>query len=179
MIKAQKLIDVFNGCFLSEYNTQLVGGADEPLYVPANNSSPAILYFRFDYASSALHEISHWCLAGHERRLLEDYGYWYIPDSRNELSQQEFEKVEVKPQAVECILHWCAGMLFRVSADNLSLPDYDVTPFETAVLNQVKKYLEKGIPDRAETFAKCLLQLQESELSFDEYLVQQYENCSR
>ncbi|REG85751.1 elongation factor P hydroxylase [Marinomonas pollencensis] len=179
MFTAVQLIEAFNACFLSRFNTTLVGGADEPLYVPAKQGAPATLYFRLDYPSSALHEISHWCLAGAQRRLLEDYGYWYETDSRSEQQQRLFEQVEVKPQAVECILHWSAGLPFRVSVDNLALTDYDPTPFQQAVHRQVGDYLISGIPERALTFAKCLLAYRLPSIDFDEFIKQQYENNSR
>lgn len=60
-----------------------------------------------------MHELAHWCIAGPERRLLADYGYWYEPDGRTEQIQAEFEKVEVKPQAVEWILSASCGFPFK------------------------------------------------------------------
>jgi elongation factor P hydroxylase len=57
-----------------------------------------------DYLASALHEVAHWCLAGVERRKLEDYGYWYSPDGRSRGEQSAFENVEARPQALEWIL---------------------------------------------------------------------------
>lgn len=54
--------------------------------------------------NSALHEISHWTIAGKERRLLADLGYWYAPDGRTREQQALFEQVEVKPQAIEWLL---------------------------------------------------------------------------
>mgnify|MGYP000350821853 CR=1 FL=1 len=179
MFTAVQLIEAFNACFLSRFHTTLVGGADEPLYLPADSDTPATLYFRLDYPSSALHEISHWCLAGAQRRLLEDYGYWYETDSRSQQQQQLFEQVEVKPQAIECLLHWSAGLPFRVSVDNLALVDYDATPFQHSVHRQVGEYLNSGIPERALTFAKHLLACRLPNIYFDEFIKQQYENNSR
>ncbi|EJS89728.1 hypothetical protein AAUPMB_04958, partial [Pasteurella multocida subsp. multocida str. Anand1_buffalo] len=34
------LIAIFNQCFEQEYNTILVKGGDEPLYLPANENCP-------------------------------------------------------------------------------------------------------------------------------------------
>lgn len=51
--------------------------------------------------NSALHEISHWTIAGAKRRLLPDLGYWYAPDGRTKEQQDLFEQVEIKPQAIE------------------------------------------------------------------------------
>ena len=49
-----------------------------------------------------------------------DYGYWYQPDGRDEQTQAEFEKVEVKPQALEWIFTQSLGQEFFLSTDNLS-----------------------------------------------------------
>tara|TARA_R110001606_G_scaffold376391_2_gene535054 strand:- start:1244 stop:1783 length:540 start_codon:yes stop_codon:yes gene_type:complete len=179
LASATQLVEAFSACFLSSFNTRLIGGADEPLYLPAESDGSATVYFRFDYPSSALHEVSHWCIAGHERRLLEDYGYWYESDSRNLQTQKEFEKVEVKPQAVECILHWAAGLSFRVSVDNLSMPDYDAKHFEQAVMSQVGKYIVYGLPKRAETFSMYLLAQRLPGQVLNEFLKRQYENYCR
>ena len=61
----------------AQHPVRLVGGFDEPLYLPATDSRAAEIRFRSDYPSSALHEVAHWCLAGARRRALQDYGYWY------------------------------------------------------------------------------------------------------
>lgn len=179
MVSASHIITAFHTCFFTRFNTCLVGGADEPLYVPPINGRPANIFFRFDYVSSALHEISHWCIAGAKRRLLEDYGYWYESDTRDVITQQQFESVEVVPQAVECILHWSAGLSFRVSVDNLSLPDYDAGAFSHAVDQQVEKYLDVEIlPPRARIFAQYLLAQRHPDCNLSGFLQQQYEhNC--
>ncbi|WP_245659107.1 elongation factor P hydroxylase [Marinomonas spartinae] len=179
LLTAKQLVEAFDACFQSNFNTLLVSGADEPLYVPATKTHPALLYFRLDYPSSALHEISHWCIAGEERRKLEDYGYWYEPDTRTEEQQRLFETVEVKPQAVECLFHWAAGMTFRVSVDNLALPEYDASVFERAVYEQVKRYLMSGLPQRAFTFSQYLLAMRCQDTDFNRYMNQQYENNCR
>lgn len=179
MLSSIQLINAFNACFLSSYNARLVGGAEEPLYTPATEAEPATLFFRSDYSSSALHEISHWCVAGEARRRCEDYGYWYESDSRDKQSQAKFELVEVTPQAIECILHWSAGLPFRVSVDNLSLPDYDASGFERSVFSQVGSYVSSGFPKRAQVFATYLLAQRRCNLDFSEFLKQQYENYCR
>ena len=179
MVEVKQLVEAFSACFLSSFNTRLVGGATEPLYLPALSEIPATVYFRLDYLSSALHESSHWCIAGCERRRMEDYGYWYESDSRDLPAQREFERVEVKPQAVECVLHWSVGLPFRVSVDNLSLPDYDAGHFEQAVMAQVREYIVYGLPKRAELFSKYLLAQRCPGLIFDEFLKQHYENYCR
>lgn len=155
------ILDVFNSVFQQDFNTVLKGGASEPLYVPACNDEPAKVLFRDDYVSSALHEVSHWVIAGHKRRQLEDYGYWYETDGRDACQQKAFEQVEVKPQAVELLLHYAAGLNFCVSVDNLALPEYDAAPFKVAVFNQVARFIDPDsgdvIPARAVVFIKALL----------------------
>ena len=77
-MKATEICDVFRACFLASHNTWLKGGADEPVYLPAKNQDGLnYIYFRQDFAASALHEVSHWCIAGSIRRRQEDFGYWY------------------------------------------------------------------------------------------------------
>ena len=98
------IVSLFNQQFLASYNTQLVCCEEEPIYRPANASHPHHrIIFAHGFFASALHEIAHWCIAGKERRLLEDFGYWYQPDGRTSKQQAEFEKVEIKPQALEWI----------------------------------------------------------------------------
>ncbi|WP_328797742.1 elongation factor P hydroxylase [Marinomonas vulgaris] len=179
-MNATQLVTAFDACFFANFNTRLIGGADEPLYVPISNEQPAKIFFRFDYVSSALHEISHWCIAGKKRRTLEDYGYWYESDTRDLTKQQRFESVEVVPQAVECILHWSAGLPFRVSVDNLSLPDYDASEFAHTVYQQVERYLCKyALPERARIFAHYLLAQRHPDYHLSGFLQQQYENNCR
>ena len=80
----------------------MIRGDDEPLYLPADkNFTYHQIIFAHGYYASALHEISHWCMAGKQRRLLEDFGYWYMPDGRDVDQQKTFEQVEIKPQAKE------------------------------------------------------------------------------
>ncbi|HHT7855554.1 elongation factor P hydroxylase [Pasteurella multocida] len=151
------LIEIFNQCFEQEYNTILVKGGDEPLYVPANeNCLHHVIYFARGFYSSGLHEIAHWLVAGKARRQLEDFGYWYEPDGRSTAQQRLFEQVEVKPQAIEWILSDAAGFRYFASVDNLSGEPGDTQPFKQAVYEQVKWYVEKGLPKRAETLRKAL-----------------------
>ncbi len=116
----QQFETLFTQCFASTFLTELCGGADEPLYLPISDTRPlAQIWYREDFPASALHEIAHWCIAGPQRRLLEDYGYWYEPDGRSAIKQQAFEQVEVKPQALEAAFSHAARFPFRISADNL------------------------------------------------------------
>ena len=117
-----------------------------------------------DYFSSILHEVSHWCIAGAERRKLVDFGYWYEPDGRNEFQQKEFEQVEVKPQALEWLFTEACGVKFRLSVDNLEQDSNDQEfqgPsdwFKQAVLDQTLHYLElDNAPKRALIFIDALL----------------------
>ena len=148
------LIMLFNDLFREPLRTVLVSGGEEPEYVPAENASDfAQIIFAHDYYASALHEISHWCIAGVERRTLRDYGYWYCPDGRTRSQQQAFEAVEVKPQALEWLFSAAAGSRFRISVDNLSGDGaVDETAFRNNVLGQAERYLVHGIPERAGKF---------------------------
>ncbi len=153
----QDLIRLFNQEFSETYNVRLVKGDDEPLYLPANdNCSYHQIIFAHGYYASALHEIAHWCIAGEERRLLEDFGYWYEPDGRNEQQQKAFEQVEIKPQAVEWGFCVAAQKKFNVSADNLNGYEADTQNFKKAVYQQAIIYIEQGFPPRAQQFIKVL-----------------------
>ncbi len=152
------LISIFNQTFYSSFNTKLELGGDEPIYLPADEKVDyhRIIFARGFYAS-ALHEIAHWCVAGPERRLLEDFGYWYHPDGRSEQVQAEFEKVEVRPQAYEWILSVSAGFPFTVSCDNLN-GDFepDRLAFMTKVHQEVMGILEQGLPERVRMLSQAL-----------------------
>ncbi|WP_386696652.1 elongation factor P hydroxylase [Lonepinella sp. MS14436] len=155
--KLDDIIQLFNQCFYEQFNTKLVKGGDEPIYLPANDDVPYnAIYFARGFYSSALHEIAHWLVAGKERRKLEDFGYWYEPDGRSEQRQRDFEKAEVKPQALEWILSTAANFRYFASSDNLNGEVGDTMPFKLAVYEQVKIYAEKGLPKRAETLRKAL-----------------------
>jgi elongation factor P hydroxylase len=153
----QDIITLFNQTFLPSENTLLVKGNDEPIYLPANVARPHHqVVFAHGYYASALHEISHWCIAGKARPLLEDYGYWYCPDGRNAEQQTEFEQVEVKPQALEWAFSVAANKAFRVSTDNLNGAPVDTLGFTRKVHQQVLEYLDAGFPPRAQTMIQIL-----------------------
>lgn len=153
----QDLIKLFEQCFAQSYNTQLVKGGVEPVYLPASKQcSHHQIVFAHGYYASALHEIAHWCLAGDSRRLLEDFGYWYLPDGRNTEQQKSFEQVEIKPQAIEWAFCIASRKNFNVSADNLNGADADTVSFKNAVYQQVKEYLNVGFPERAQQFIEVL-----------------------
>lgn len=172
----QDLITIFYECFGKEYNTRLLKGDDEPIYIPAGERHTYHgLYFAHGFFSSALHECSHWLIAGEERRKQVDFGYWYMPDGRSEAQQALFQQVEVKPQALEWILSKAAGYKFYISNDNLNGEEADTIAFKKAVYEQVMHYCRQGLPLRAKKFrdALCLfynqaLALRSEDFSFEE-----------
>lgn len=154
----QDVITLFDDCFYQQYNTRLIKGKDEPIYLPANvDCSYNQIVFAHGYFASALHEIAHWCLAGQQRRKQEDFGYWYLPDGRNQQQQNAFELVEIKPQAIEWAFCVATNKDFNVSTDNLTgTGKTDRFAFKAKVHQQVLHYLKKGFPKDAETFIKAL-----------------------
>ncbi|SES82793.1 elongation factor P hydroxylase [Thalassotalea agarivorans] len=153
------LIALFANTFETRYQTILVKGDDEPIYLPADEHHPMHrIVFAHGYFASALHEIAHWCIAGPARRLLEDFGYWYCPDGRSAVEQKAFEQVEVKPQALEWAFSVACGKRFNLSADNLSGEATDDSEFRVSVEKQVQYYLHHGFSERAEHFIAALCQ---------------------
>lgn len=153
----EDLIGIFNHTFRASFNTEMVRGNEEPVYLPADASYPIHrIVFAHGFFSSALHEIAHWCIAGDERRKLVDYGYWYHSDGRDAKQQQVFEAVEVKPQAVEWALASACDKPFNVSTDNLNGAPSNRLAFQHKVHDQVMIYLEKGFPNRAEKLIEAL-----------------------
>jgi elongation factor P hydroxylase len=154
----QDLIDLFEQVFFAQFNTRLIKGGDEPLYSPADeNSTYHQIIFAHGYYASAFHEIAHWCHAGEKRRLIEDFGYWYIPDGRNEKQQNKFEQVEVIPQAIEWAFNVAAQKKYHTSADNLNGYQGDTDGFKKKVYQQVLVFLEQGFPPRAQQFIEALM----------------------
>lgn len=152
------LIELFDRSFVASHATCLRGGAEEPLYQPASEPGElSQVVFTRDYFASALHEVAHWCVAGTGRRQQVDYGYWYAPDGRSQEQQNEFERVEVKPQALEWLFSAAAGWRFRVSADNLSLDQGPSDSFKTAVWQQAQHYCRQGVNNRVEVFLEALV----------------------
>ncbi|WP_116473361.1 elongation factor P hydroxylase [Zobellella maritima] len=154
------LISLFHQTFFDTYNTRLELGDDEPVYLPADERvSYHRVVFAHGYFASALHEIAHWLLAGEARRTQVDYGYWYHPDGRDARAQQQFEAVEVKPQAIEWALSLSCGFSFNVSCDNLNgTVEPDRLAFQARVREQALTYLDNGFPPRAECFMAALRQ---------------------
>ena len=171
--RLKAVIAVFDKLFAKEFNTRLLGGATEPVYIPAGHSYDSgdsadsadsadncdyhRLYFREDYFSSALHESAHWCIAGAERRLKMDFGYWYNPDGRSQQQQSIFEQAEKQPQALEWMFSVACGQKFRISADNLASDLGASEAFIQAVIDQVNSWCtEAAMPTRAEQFLNAL-----------------------
>lgn len=159
MHRIEDLIRLFDDCFFAPFNTRLIRGEDEPIYLPADATCDYHrVVFAHGFYASALHEIAHWCIAGAARRLQVDYGYWYCPDGRNAQQQKAFEQVEVKPQAIEWAFSLAAGFSFRVSTDNLNGVEPDRHAFQAAVEGQLQHYQQSGFPPRAQRFIHQLEQ---------------------
>ncbi len=148
---------IFARCFFERYRTVLRGGGDEPMYtVSRTPDEPHLIVYRHDYVASAMHEVAHWCVAGPKRREKDDYGYWYAPDGRTPEQQREFERVEVKPQAMEWVFADAWGSRFELSADNLAGDAQPSDRFAQAVLEQKQRYLAGALPRRARLFVEAL-----------------------
>ena len=151
---------VFNDCFADSCNTQLVGGAAEPFYQPADEPGAYhALHYRGDYFASALHEVAHWCIAGAQRRQQVDFGYWYTPEGRSVEQQCAFETVEYKPQALEWFFAQACAYRFQVSPDNPDLAStglLDTEVFQYRVLQQALTWKAVGLPTRAGVFYAAL-----------------------
>jgi elongation factor P hydroxylase len=153
----RQLVSLFNDIFVSGEFTCLESGGEEPVYLPAENGEPHRIVFTRDYFASALHEIAHWCVAGPGRRQLPDYGYWYAPDGRTAEQQAEFERLEVRPQALEWLFSVAAGYRFRVSADNLVQGLGASEAFKDAIHRQVLHHCAVGVSQRVSAFLKALI----------------------
>ena len=151
------LILHFNHWF-SHLNVTLVRGDFEPEYFPATETEAARIQFAHGFFNSALHEISHWSIAGEQRRLLPDLGYWYAPDGRTAEQQALFEQVEIKPQAIEWLFSKAFGRKFRVSLDNLTRDGGDGATFKDHVYAQLQQYFtgEAKLPRDAAHFIDCI-----------------------
>ena len=151
------ILTTFNSGLGRKYNTILLGGFSEPIYIPAQQDSPAEIRFTHDYIRSALHELSHWFVAGAKRRMLLDYGYWYLPDGRNQLQQAAFFKVEALPQAIEWVLSDACSIPFEVSVDNLEQTVNGKELFLKAVEIQKKRVASAKTAPRVFEFLQDLI----------------------
>ncbi len=166
-MQSSTICELFRKCFQEKFRTEIIGGASEPFYRPAANVDDLnMVYFRADYASSALHEIAHWCIAGAHRRQQADYGYWYF-DDRNLEAQLAFEQSEARPQALEWIFNEASCNQFRVSCDNFDESVLNLDRFRVNVQFEVHRWLKEGLPQRANKFSGALLKLTGHHLALD------------
>ncbi len=167
------LITHFNAWFAHRH-VILVRAEHEPEYFPAQGNQPARIAFAHGYFASALHEISHWCIAGEQRRTLPDLGYWYAPDGRNAEQQALFEQLEIKPQALEWLFSHACQRKFQVSLDNLNGESGSGNTFKHNVHARVMDLLSghAPIPIDAQHFLYCLLNAIRPQCPFtpDEFL---------
>ncbi len=182
MHRLRDLIEIFDDCFYQSHNTRLVEGFDEPIYLPAGqgykpdtqievssgdevsreiSAQPfAQIVAAHGFFASGLHEVSHWCIAGEQRRQEIDYGYWYCPDGRTAAQQAKFEQAEIKPQALEWAFSLACGREFSASCDNLAGDEFGRQPdrfaFEAKIYAQLQRYIQEGFPARAQRFIDAL-----------------------
>jgi elongation factor P hydroxylase len=149
------IIESFNEEF-KELNTVVKGGFDEPFYLAQNEDGYSEIQFRENFPRSALHEISHWCVAGVERRKQDDFGYWYAPDGRTQEEQDAFFKIEVLPQAYERYFCLALNMKFEPSADNLNGTVEGLEQFNSDLKDKFNELLKTGFPNRVERLYRRL-----------------------
>ena len=161
-MNADEIAGVFNSAFAGHYQTVIRGGAGEPLFQPRMTGTVDValnhhdvIYFREDFASSALHEIAHWCIASARRRKMIDYGYWYSA-MRDPTQQTLFEQAEARPQALEWIFARAAEVPFRISCDNFDQSAINPEAFGDRVRQAVRGWLDRGLSPRADEFARRL-----------------------
>jgi elongation factor P hydroxylase len=134
---------------------QIEGGHSEPFYRAPRDGALGCLQFRHDYPRSLLHEIAHYCLAGDDRRRMDDFGYWYAPEGRTTEQQLAFEAAEVRPQALEWLFCDCLGLPFSPSRD-----DFSQRPDDGSFLRQIQEAREAFISAPPPTAARVLRALQ-------------------
>lgn len=149
-------IPELNASVLARYQTRLVGGGDEPVYLPAAAGNVAEIRFTRDYERSALHELAHWTVAGEARRKRVDYGYWYAPDGRNAVQQSAFFRLEIRPQAIERCFCTALGIPFDISVDNLDGEVIGPNEFRAEVATLSTRLLRQGLPVRASEIYRFL-----------------------
>jgi len=155
-LKAEAIAAAFAWCFYREFNTELVGGAPEPLYRPGSTTGPAQLMYREDFPASALHEAAHWCIAGKARRQQEDFGYHYIAGPRTAAQQAAFFALELRAQCLEKQFAKAAGLDFLPSADNFQA---DLVAFSARIRAfepELSNWLVSPAGARARRFIACL-----------------------
>ena len=147
------LAGAFNARLGRRYRTLMVGGAGEPLYLPARGSAPALLRYCENYPRSVLHELAHWCLAGHQRRALVDFGYWYQPPPRSATQQLAFYRAELRPQALECLFCRVCAIDFEVSTDQVGIASEEFSADVAALADQ---FARQGLRGRAREVADLM-----------------------
>lgn len=176
------LEQIFNQCFLEDFATVLRGGWPEPFYLPRESSLDALqkddriridssgidtkkvslLCYRSNFFASALHEVAHWCIAGESRRKQCDFGYWYVSECRDAMQQNEFLRVEARPQALEMLFAIACDYPFRVSFDNPELDDGSAgivemqAGFNRKVIVAAQEFMAGALPSRANRFMSAL-----------------------
>lgn len=145
-----------NARLLAPFRTRLVGGFEEPVYLPATATAYAEIRFTRDHERSALHELAHWTVAGEARRALEDYGYWYVPDGRNAAQQRAFFRLEVRPQAIEKCFCSALRIPFDVSIDNLDGEVEGLAAFREDVARLCGDLMCRGLSPRANAIYQFL-----------------------
>ncbi len=157
-MNSDQIAELFNSVFAGKYNTVLCGGATEPLYLPGSEETgiPSRLCFSHDYPRSALHEISHWCIAGAKRRKLPDFGYVYVPPPRATAEQKRFFELELKAQTLEYIFCEAVDIRFSPSADNLMVTMETLTRFMQSIIELSVKWKCKGLAGDAGLFLQAL-----------------------
>ncbi len=150
------IISLINEKFLIDFNTVLVGGFNEPFYKSFHDGQEAQIQYTKNYIRSAIHELSHWCVAGKERRNLDDYGYWYAEDGRSQQQQDEFFRVEVRPQTIEWAISIIAGVKFETSVDNLTTLVDGVEDFKKNLYLLIKEFIKNDFPIRVRRILKLI-----------------------
>tara|TARA_A100001037_G_C15007793_1_gene570212 strand:- start:539 stop:1021 length:483 start_codon:yes stop_codon:yes gene_type:complete len=142
MITDKDIAQSFNEMIGLKYDVKLVGGGDEPRYLPSAEGSISKIIYTQNYIRSALHELAHWALAGQARRALDDYGYWYESPPRPRAQQEKFFSAELRVQALEKIYCDILGVRFSVSSDNVGT---DCSEFSNRVANLAYVWSRNGL----------------------------------
>ena len=171
MITLSTLVNLLNENYLHDYQTKIEGAFDEPFYKAGKGGQMAEIQFSHDYIRSALHELAHWCVAGVERRKSDDFGYWYAVDGRDQEQQNEFFKVEIKPQTIEWAFSIICGVKFEASVDNLHKKVEGVDKFEQDLMVQMQQYLINGFPKRVKAIIVILARDQNISAPYESILL--------
>ena len=156
----------FEAALRAEFEVRMIGGADEPRYLPAQagqagcQAREAVIHCRADFAPSALHEAAHWLLASPAQRALEDYGLTYVPPPREPAAQARFYAAELAVQALEAWLSKRAGIAFRASGDDPDTSLATLASFD-ATVQQIAAWYDTPlgglfVPATARRFAQRL-----------------------